>query len=217
MIKLETRELEDLSEDQREELESTYIDAIDPIQDAFRKEIEQSPENPGWALESAIENAKNIPGPVKSYLEPVAGNNEMRYKLIGMLGALKRYAQEAEWENNKRPKSLDDLIEYGSEAQRLSRNASFTLGDFLAEAIANEDILSKDQVADMAYEILLDACLKKVDKDVVNSYLIDAGNKVSSYGLKNMKKDPSYSLFVSLAKDFKEASKGYKDPGMSPR
>lgn len=212
MMKLETRNLEDLCEDQREYLESTYIDAIGPIKDAFRKEIEHSPENPGWALEYAVESTKGVPGLVRAYLDPVTNNGELRSAFSKLLDAGAKYAS-----NRKPSKVVDEMLSYAHGARRLAKNASMTQGDFLVEAMANEEALSKDQVADMAYEIMLDSCLKKVDKDVVNGYLIDAGRKVISYGVKNMKDHHDYDKFVALAKEFNAASVGYKDPDMMPR
>lgn len=202
MIKIETRELSDLSEAERDALDEQYIDVTWPILERFKKELETS--MPSSALDSAIDSVKGVSEEDLSYIKPVFANPAIAGPFNAMLDIALSHRRETYKDENP-PKQVEDVLDYAVRARILAKNAKLSLGDFLGDIVANEDFMTREQVFDEASDILMDACFKKVNAAKVNDYIKDAGRALTAYGLNNLKDYSKFDEFKKEAVQFAHA------------
>lgn len=215
MIKIESRGLQDLSSEELEVLEETHVDTICEIMDNFRSEIERRPEDPVWALDSAIEDAKGLSEEVRGYIEPFRPDQKLLSASSSLLRLYTAYVRDT-YEPGETPKATQEILDYARKAQRLAKVCSVPMGSFLADRMGNEDHMSLDQVEEEAKELVMGACLAQITKEKVDAYLLDSGKAVLSAGIKSMKEHPNYAALVETGKRFKEAESGFNPSEITP-
>lgn len=196
MIKIESREFADLPEEEREALEEQYIDTTWPIMEKFKKELETS--LPMSALDEAIDSVKDVPEEDLSYLKPAFVNPATFGPFSAMLDIALEHLRETYKDENP-PKAVEDVLDYAVRARILAKNAKMSLGDALGDVIADADVMSREEVADAANDLLMDALFKKVNKAKVDDYVKDAGRVLTGYGLKHLKDHRKFDEFKKEA------------------
>lgn len=209
MSKIEIKDLQDLSAVELETLEETHVDTICEIMDNFRAEIKVRPEDPVWALDSAIEDAKGLSEEVSAYILPFRPDQKLLSASSSLLRLYTAYVRDT-FEPGETPKATQEVLDYARKAQRLSKVCSIPMGSFLADRMGNEDRMDLDQIEEEAKKSVMGACLAQVTKEKVNGYLLDSGKAVLSAGIKSMKEHPNYSALVEEGKRFKEAESAFK-------
>lgn len=215
MIKIESRELTDLSKEELETLEEAHVDTICEIMDNFRSEIKARPEDPVWALDSAIEDAKGLTEKEKGYLLPFRPDQKLLSSTSSLLRLYTAYIRDNH-EPGETPEDTQRLLDYARKAQRLAKVCSIPMGSFLADRMGNEDHMDMEAVEQEAKDLVMGACLAQVTKEKVDAYLLDSGRAVLSAGLKVMKEHPNYAAFIESANRLKDATASIKPSEITP-